>query len=229
MTDVKRRVLAILQDEVTGPLVEAYFGVSADSTPHFTGAWFERIAAEANSGADSDRFTSDDLVAVQMLSVTVPAQAAIQILGPFSSDLTSQLRLISTSLTPRDADGRKQLTDEESALHAVWETLEDVPGIGWVTAGKLCARKRPALAPVYDQHVRAAVGRPENWWSAVADLFHDDDVIAALRPHVESANRHSDAVPISELRTLDIAIWMRTYGYQWAPPELRPPGPPGPS
>ena len=220
MTDVNGRVLAILRDPLTAPLVHAYFGADADGTPHFTGAWFERIAAEAKAGADSDRVTCDDLVAVQMLSVTVPARAAIHILGTLSEELTSELRLIPTSATPRDPDGRKQLTYEKSPLSELWKKLDDVPGIGWVTAGKLCARKRPALAPVYDQHVRAAVGRPKRWWLAVADLFQDKDVMAALRPHVEAANRHSDAVPISELRTLDIAIWMRTYGYQWAPREL---------
>jgi hypothetical protein len=73
---------------------------------------------------------------------------------------------------------------------------------------------------VYDQHVRAAAGRPESWWSAVADIFEDQAVLAALRGHQQAAREAGGNVTL--LRALDIAIWMRQHGYQWARPELRP-------
>ena len=100
-----------------------------------------------------------------MLSVSVPAKATIRLLDLIRDEWTSLLRLIATSLTPRDPDGREQLVDDKSPLSVLWKTLEDVPGIGWVTASTLCARKRPALAPVYDQHVRAPSAGPTRWWS----------------------------------------------------------------
>jgi len=34
-------------------------------------------------------------------------------------------------------------------------------------AGKLLARKRPSLIPVYDEIVRCAFGWPENIWTAL--------------------------------------------------------------
>ena len=43
--------------------------------------------------------------------------------------------------------------------------------MGWVTAGKLLARKRPRLIPVYDRVVRCALGRPAKPWRWLNDAF----------------------------------------------------------
>lgn len=50
-----------------------------------------------------------------------------------------------------------------SPAHTGWHLLRDQPGIGWVTVGKLLARKRPRLLPVYDRVVRCVLGRPKSF------------------------------------------------------------------
>ena len=45
-----------------------------------------------------------------------------------------------------------------------WRLLKAQDDVGWVTAGKLLARKRPRLIPVWDNVVRCALGRPANAW-----------------------------------------------------------------
>jgi len=57
--------------------------------------------------------------------------------------------------------------------------------------------------------VRAAAGRPESWWSAVADIFENQAVLAALRGHQQAAREAGGNVTL--LRALDIAIWMRQH------------------
>jgi len=81
-------------------------------------------------------------------------------------------------------------------------------GAGWVTAGKLLARKRPALIPVYDNVVRCAFGWPQNAWTALRNaLRHDDGSFRAMLDSV----RQGAGVPchVTSLRVLDVAIWMR--------------------
>jgi hypothetical protein len=57
-------------------LLARYFGTGpADGSP-FTGAFFERLDSGGDRLAVRDLFTAEDLVAVSMLSVDVPAPAA---------------------------------------------------------------------------------------------------------------------------------------------------------
>ncbi|WP_329345560.1 DUF6308 family protein [Streptomyces microflavus] len=53
-------------------------------------------------------------------------------------------------------------------------------GIGWVTAGKLLARRQPRLLPVYEQVVRCVPGRPKSLWL---------DLHGALRPDNHALHR----------------------------------------
>ncbi|MEU3889709.1 DUF6308 family protein [Streptomyces sp. NPDC029041] len=80
-------------------------------------------------------------------------------------------------------------------------------GIGWVTAGKLLARKRPLLLPVYDQVVRCILGRPvvlaRPAWCAECRQSR-----AAPPTVVPSAVRRPPAT-VSALRVCDVVLWMR--------------------
>ncbi|MFF4504117.1 DUF6308 family protein [Streptomyces sp. NPDC001401] len=94
-----------------------------------------------------------------------------------------------------------------SPAHTAWHLLRDQPGIGWVTAGKLLARKRPRLVPVYDQVVRCVLGHPKSFWL---------DLHAALRSdkwalhHELTALRQAAELPetVSVLRICDVVLWM---------------------
>lgn len=70
----------------------------------------------------------------------------------------------------------------------------DQPGIGWVTVGKLLARKRPRLLPVHDQVVRCVLGRPESFWLDLHTALRVDNW--ALH-HEPMALRQSAALPES--------------------------------
>jgi hypothetical protein len=217
-SNVTARLTAVLSDELTGPLVGEYFKEGPDGVPWFTGAWFERIGGGGDTAPTANRITAEDLLAVQMLAVKIPAQAAIWMLGRGADRLAGYLAGIPVDLSPADPEGAKMLRKDDSALARLWHAIEGQWGVGWVMAGKLCARKRPALAPVFDQHVRDAAGIPVGWWSAVADLFADETVVRLLEEH--RAVAQSSGGDVTLLRTLDIAIWMRQYGHRWASRDL---------
>ncbi|MFJ1709305.1 DUF6308 family protein [Kitasatospora sp. NPDC088346] len=93
---------------------------------------------------------------------------------------------------------------------------------GGVTAGKLLARKRPRLLPVYDRVVRCAVGRPASFWLSLRDALAADG--RALHRHLLDL-RTAAALPgtVSALRVCDIVVWM---GHR---ADHRPTGCPGPA
>ncbi len=84
-----------------------------------------------------------------------------------------------------------------------------------MTAGKL-SRKRPRLLPVYDAVVRAAVGAPRAFWSWLHRELHDDP---GLVEGTERLRAEAGAHELTVLRTLDVVIWMRNYGFRFAASE----------
>ncbi len=63
------RLLKVLRDPYTGPLVAEYFMTDEDGTPWFTGAWFERLGGGGDSPETRDVVTAADLTAVGTLAV----------------------------------------------------------------------------------------------------------------------------------------------------------------
>ena len=55
-----------------------------------------------------------------------------------------------------------------------WNRLEARRGLGWVSASKLLARKRPWLIPVSDRVVRCAPGAPRGPWLWLNDRLGED-------------------------------------------------------
>jgi hypothetical protein len=97
----------------------------------------------------------------------------------------------------------------------LWELLstirprpQDRNRLAAVAAGKLLARKRPHLLPVYDGHVREVLRRPSNdqmWWSDLrCQLIKDDALVREL----EAVRARAGAGHLSLLRTFDIMCWM---------------------
>jgi hypothetical protein len=95
---------------------------------------------------------------VQTLSVAVLASVVLDILeGSLGARLSGLLQAI-----PRDtdmADAEAAVVADGSPADQAWHLLRDQPDVGWVIAGKILARKRPRLLPVYDRVVRCAAGR----------------------------------------------------------------------
>lgn len=90
----------------------------------------------------------------------------------------------------------------------------------WVTASKLCARKRPFLLPVRDGKVRELLGikKPYSYrldWQLYRELIRDSEVVGLLSAATSEATAPIGApVGIADplLRVLDVALWTHAVG-----------------
>lgn len=103
---VGQRLHAVLDgDRVVGDL-RRYFGIGLPPDAGvFTGGRFEHLAGGGDRRQVANRFTAEDLIAVQTLSVTVPAPVALDLLeGPLGTQLCELLRGIPADVDLSDAD-----------------------------------------------------------------------------------------------------------------------------
>ncbi|WP_063830700.1 DUF6308 family protein [Kitasatospora phosalacinea] len=200
------RLHALLARDGVVADLRRYYGIGLPpGTAPYTGARFEQLAGGGDRPGTADRFTADDLIAVQTLSVTVPAPVALDLLeGPLGERLHTLLRAVPADLDLVDADAGHISVGSPAAR--AWELLDDAPGVGWVLAGKLLARKRPRLLPVYDRVVRCALGRPSGFWSALHAALRADG--GALAHRLAELHWAAELPPaVSALRVCDVAVW----------------------
>lgn len=207
LSPLGQRLRVLLGAERVVDDLRRYFGI--DLPPGglaFTGSRFEHLAGGGDRSEVADRITAEDLVAVQTLSVTVPAPVALDILeGPLGARLTGLLHAIPRDINMVDTDA--DVVADGSPADQAWHLLRDQPDVGWVIAGKLLARKRPQLLPVYDRVVRCAVGRPPSFWLALHTALREDG--AALHRQLLEL-RQVAGVPetVGALRVCDVVVWM---------------------
>jgi hypothetical protein len=156
---------------------------------------------------DPDRFTRDDLLALNCLDERIPPLTMRKIQHP---DIQ---RTLTDCLGAIRADAELGLPGSEPDLAAagtLWSYLRggDFDGIGKVKAGKLLARKRPKLVPIVDRVVERVVTPtcgPWPYWDAYRQFMSSAQhraLLEAIRPdHVHHT--------ISLLRVLDVAVWVR--------------------
>ncbi|MEV1067006.1 DUF6308 family protein [Streptomyces sp. NPDC050263] len=207
LSPLGRRLGVLLSSErVIGDL-RHYFGIGVPpGGMPFTGSRFEHLAGGGDRPEVVDRITAEDLVAVQTLSVTVPAPVALDILeGRLGARLSGLLHAIPRDVDMVDADA--VVVADGSPADQAWGLLCEQYGVNWVIAGKVLARKRPRLLPVYDRVVRCAVGRPPSFWLALHAALREDD--AALHRQLLEL-RQAAGLPetVSALRVCDVAVWM---------------------
>lgn len=192
-------------EPVAAGLLRAYFGRGHTGVPAYTGASFETIG-----GPDPDpyRFTPLDLVAVGLLSVTVPAPAMIAVLEPDAAVLAGLLEHIPVDLTLPEA-GDELLESPRSPLVRLWEHLRGYPDVGRTVTSKLMARKRPALVPVYDAVVAREFGLeggPGQWRLLRDELRRDDRSLWRRADQLVTEGGLRQRV--SPLRAVDVVAWM---------------------
>lgn len=189
--DVGRRIDELLA-EPTRDLVREYF----DHEGPFAADTFETLGQNPPSD-----ISNDDLLAVTTLDVQLTASALRQLLHKRSDEARRLLADI-----PGDVDLWEATDDALLAAAAFWEFLRSLPGVDWVIAGKLGARKRPRLIPVLDSVTMPMLGAPAgNAWAMIGRSLSDEsrrERIEGLRP----ADISSD---VSLIRLLDVALWMR--------------------
>lgn len=188
-------------DDVGVQLVRTYF----DADSGFSGHEFETLAGGGDAVGRCNVFTADDLVAVTLLEMTVPGNAALDLLDRRASEFSRVLTSI-----PVDEDlwnATDELVGPDSAAALLWEQLMSYPGMGWVTTSKLLARKRPRLLPVYDTVVQAAL-QPSStsFWLPLRQELQDSSLVTRLE---EVRDESGVGEKVSLLRVLDVAVWMR--------------------
>jgi hypothetical protein len=185
-----------------------------DTDGDYAGASFAQLGP-----IDTNDITPTDLLATTLLSVRIRPRAARRILdrGKTRDTLVRKLRDLP------DCDlanaGIPALAAMEALYVAVKQALspDTVKNPNaWVTASKLCARKRPDLFPVRDKEVCDYLGLTpwRNYqvdWQIFRSLIGDPDIITAIdvmsKATVAAAAGRRLQADQSRLRLLDAAIW----------------------
>jgi Family of unknown function (DUF6308) len=176
--------------------LKRYFGGTAGD--RFSGRWFERFAAIG----DPNRFEASDALAVEALSVKVAPESAAKL---FLAEPDRFNKLLGKIPPHRDLwELERSVIEPGSAAHDLHEALDDLPKVGWVTAGKLMAAKRPRLIPILDKEVKRLLRPPKGqFWLAMYDQVADDRRRATIEEVCANAPDE-----VSVLRRIDVALWM---------------------
>jgi hypothetical protein len=199
-------------------LVEAYFADDpATGWARYSGSRFELLGGGGDRPEVAYQVTAEDLIAVSMLSVRVVRYYALHVLDYRAREISGLLAQIPIGVTLADGEAG-DLIAEGGPAWKLWQLLHDIQPrpqhpqdkkqLGRVAAGKLLARKRPHLIPVYDSYVEGVLGRARThgtWWRDLRYLLQND---AGLVRELESVRSRAGAGHLSLLRTFDIMCWM---------------------
>jgi hypothetical protein len=191
MDPVADRIDQLLDEPQLPELVARYYRTDQP----FAGHLFDELGDNP-----WDRFTSDDALAITFLDVALEPLAVRALLDPAAS-WSEMLKAITGARKLWEATGA-----DLAAADALWSAaVKALPGVGPTNAGKLLARKRPHLVPIYDRVIEAFLGPPPGqfWW-ALRGALQDE----ARRSRIDHLAGQLDRVP-STIRLLDVAIWMR--------------------
>lgn len=212
------QALAALTDTAAADAMAAYY----DRAGGYSGALF--LDASPNDPVGMD---ASDLYAVTTLSITLDARYGRLLLEPgdVRTGVLRQLEGLNPSPHITDLEhgpgGSAETLVRMWELHRRFKTLLSDDANRWVTAAKLCARKRPYLFPVRDnlvctylgggQPLRTGNGRPGNFSVDIqvyAHLMTDARVKAALDWLRREAAEREVTVDVVDLRLLDAVLWM---------------------
>lgn len=200
-------IMAMLDEQRSVDDVRRYF---ANHPKPFTGSQFEALGGGAIA-VHRDAVTAEDLIAVQLLEVRVPPAVALDLLqGDLGQRISDELRKMPVSVDLADERARPYVRDCGPADRA-WHLLTARSGVNKAIAGKLLARKRPRLIPVYDSVLACALRGRRGFWLWLHEQLRADNCRLAygLRELRVTAD-----VPahVSDIRVFDIVFWMRHQG-----------------
>jgi Family of unknown function (DUF6308) len=188
-----------------------------DTDGDYAGASFAQLGP-----IDPMDITPADLLATTLLSVRIMPGATRRMLDGGSTRATLLRKLSDLPDCDLANAGPSALTAMAELYEAVKQALsaDTVRNPNaWVTASKLCARKRPDLFPVRDKKVCDYLGltQLQNYqvdWQVFRSLIDDPNIIAAIdvmskATAAAAAGRRLQADQ-SRLRLLDAAFWTYT-------------------
>lgn len=179
----------------------------------WAGRRFESLGRSDIAEDDEAVITPADVVAVSLLGVSIGPRVTLDLLdGGLGEELTALLRGIPTNVE-LGTHGASAHVGPDSNAQMAWDLLKrhaggaQGDGQAWVIAGKLLARKRPLLIPVYDRVVKCVLQRPagENYWLWLDDQLREQ----GLRERAVDLRRQAD-LPLTTplLRVIDVVLWM---------------------
>lgn len=193
--------------EATDDLISYY---TVDS--NYAGATFADLAPN-----DPYSIGPADLLAVTTLSVDVKPYAIRTLTELRADEITSRLEQLDPELRLESIDPAthaRPMGDLQDLMRSCLGRAGAATANPWVTASKLCARKRPHLFPVRDNVVLDFLGLPKTYpvdWPAFQGLMADQSLMAELEKRIdEAANADGVAIgdPTHRLRHLDVVLWM---------------------
>jgi len=203
-----------------------------DREGNFAGSSFSQLGPNVR-----DDITATDLHATELLYVRIGPRSTRRLLedGPHRTEVLVALRdpALDTELLvagPRALDAMARLHE---AVKLALSTPSATRSSPWVTAAKLCARKRPGLFPVRDTIVQKHLGMDryqsyEIEYQVYRGLIGDTDIITALDRATSQARivEQGRDLVITEpsLRVLDAALWTHAK-YGTSTPRQEPPVP----
>lgn len=191
--------------EPAAVLLQRYYKANSFGVPNYSGARFEAVAS---LNPDPHSIGPADFTAVSMLSVDIPAQAAIRLLGRDALEITELLRRIPPDKDIIDIDSNELVSG--SAVSRLWDVLRrGGDGLGRTKTSKLIAAKRPRLIPIWDNFVEQATGLDTaDYWRQFQRVLTVDDY--AMWNWLTDLRSHAPNVPatVSNLRILDVLLWM---------------------
>jgi hypothetical protein len=152
---------------------------------------------------------------VSTLSVRTDRYYALHLLDYRAREISGLLTRIPLGISLQD-EAAEALIARDAPAWELWDLLREIEErwpkkrcFGPVAAGKLLARKRPHLIPVYDSHVKRALSRLHTntaWWNDLrCQLMNHPDFV----PFLERVRaRVPEAGHLSLLRNFDIMCWM---------------------
>lgn len=198
-------VIVHTQTDVALDFLQRYYAMQGDQ-PKYTGSRFESMAA---LNSDPNTLAPADFLAVAMLSVTVPARAAIRLLERDAEAVSELLAQIPTDVDIVDVDP-DTLDGTNSRAGQLWNLLRrGRDGLGPTTTSKLLAAKRPRLLPIWDSFVKQATGLgTTGYWRKFRSVLVDEQ--RCVWNWLGELRTFSTDTPqsISELRIVDVLLWM---------------------
>jgi hypothetical protein len=176
-----------------------YFG-NNDADSGYEGRqfeWFQKYSAR-------ERFTSNDILAISALSVSVPATTARRLIedpeGTYNTVLQKCIAHESANTTKLETSW---LWAEGSPFLDLFEQLGTERGVAKVVRSKLMAAKFPSLIPIRDSRVEALLEmeKATSWWEPMHQLL-DKTKETLFKIEVQPG------VKVEPLRKLDVILWM---------------------
>lgn len=159
-----------------------------------------------------NKFTNDDARAVISLSMNRFGKRRQEwVIKDDKGRFASLLEKIPIDVSIFESSAAVHIKDGSPA-DDLWTDLEKGDGIGWVTANKLIAHKRPLLILPYDNVWKSATKPPKGkLWSCPHQALAIDPQSVDRRERLELIRSRAVASPekVSLLRTLDVIVWMK--------------------